>query len=88
MALPLSQSTLVPALLRAQVLIGMLSFKSGFVRFNMLIPAPSYVILLLAQGDNFSPPSDLSQANIGVSVFNLTDYLSASIFQLSSSRLI
>lgn len=48
----------------------------------MLISSSSYVILLLAQGDNFSPPSNLTDANQGVSVFNLADYLSARIFLL------
>ena len=35
----------------------------------------SYVILLLVQPQNFSPPANLSSANVGVSVFELTDYI-------------
>jgi len=48
-------------------------------------PAPAvgsgphrYVILLLPQPSTFSPPANLSQPNIGVSVFHLTDYISSS----------
>jgi len=48
-------------------------------------PAPAsgsgphrYVILLLSQPSNFSPPANLSSANVGVSVFELTDYISTS----------
>ncbi|KAI0060840.1 PEBP-like protein [Artomyces pyxidatus] len=37
-----------------------------------------YVILLLPQPSTFSPPANLTQPNIGVSVFHLTDYISAS----------
>jgi hypothetical protein len=35
----------------------------------------SYVILLLPQPADFSPPSNLSKPNVGVSVFHLTDYI-------------
>jgi phosphatidylethanolamine-binding protein (PEBP) family uncharacterized protein len=48
-------------------------------------PAPAsgsgvhrYVILLLPQPSTFSPPANLSSANVGVSVFELTDYISTS----------
>ncbi|KAF8266615.1 phosphatidylethanolamine-binding protein [Lactarius quietus] len=48
-------------------------------------PAPAagsgphrYVILLLPQPSSFSPPANLSQPNVGVSVFVLTDYISTS----------
>jgi phosphatidylethanolamine-binding protein (PEBP) family uncharacterized protein len=48
-------------------------------------PAPAagsgahrYVILLLPQPATFSPPANLSTANVGVSVFELTDYISTS----------
>jgi phosphatidylethanolamine-binding protein (PEBP) family uncharacterized protein len=48
-------------------------------------PAPAegsgphrYVILLLPQPSSFSPPSNLSKPNVGVSVFNLDDYISSS----------
>jgi len=48
-------------------------------------PAPAdgsgphrYVILLLPQPSDFSPPSDLSSPNTPVSVFHLTDYISSS----------
>jgi phosphatidylethanolamine-binding protein (PEBP) family uncharacterized protein len=37
-----------------------------------------YVILLLPQTSSFSPPSNLSKPNVGVSVFELTDYISTS----------
>lgn len=37
-----------------------------------------YVILLLPQPSTFSPPANLSQPNVGVSVFHLTDYISTS----------
>ena len=36
----------------------------------------SYVILLLPQPSDFSPPSNLSSPNVPVSVFHLTDYIS------------
>ncbi|KAH9057646.1 hypothetical protein EDB87DRAFT_1629713 [Lactarius vividus] len=35
-----------------------------------------YVILLLPQPSTFSPPANLTQPNVGVSVFHLTDYIS------------
>jgi len=48
-------------------------------------PAPAvgsgphrYVILLLPQPSTFSPPANLSQPNVGVSVFHLNDYISTS----------
>ncbi|KAI0050019.1 PEBP-like protein [Auriscalpium vulgare] len=48
-------------------------------------PAPAagsgphrYVILLLPQPSSFSPPANLTQPNVGVSVFHLTDYISTS----------
>jgi len=48
-------------------------------------PAPAagsgphrYVILLLPQPSTFSPPANLTQPNVGVSVFVLTDYISTS----------
>ncbi|KAI0262873.1 phosphatidylethanolamine-binding protein [Gloeopeniophorella convolvens] len=48
-------------------------------------PAPAdgsgphrYVILLLPQPSTFSPPANLTQPNIGVSVFHLTDYITTS----------
>ncbi|KAH9171461.1 phosphatidylethanolamine-binding protein [Lactarius sanguifluus] len=37
-----------------------------------------YVILLLPQPSTFSPPANLTQPNVGVSVFHLTDYISTS----------
>jgi len=37
-----------------------------------------YVLLLLPQPSGFSPPSNLSKPNVGVSVFELTDYISTS----------
>ncbi|KAI0317753.1 phosphatidylethanolamine-binding protein [Amylostereum chailletii] len=37
-----------------------------------------YVLLLLPQPATFSPPQNLSTANVGVSVFNLNDYISSS----------
>ncbi|KAI0303374.1 phosphatidylethanolamine-binding protein [Multifurca ochricompacta] len=40
--------------------------------------AHRYVILLLPQPSSFSPPANLSQPNVGVSVFHLTDYISTS----------
>jgi hypothetical protein len=36
----------------------------------------SYVILLLPQPSTFSPPANLSKPDVGVSVFELTDYIS------------
>jgi phosphatidylethanolamine-binding protein (PEBP) family uncharacterized protein len=48
-------------------------------------PAPAagsgphrYVILLLPQPSTFSPPANLSKSGVGVSVFELTDYISES----------
>lgn len=38
----------------------------------------SYVILLYTQPDNFTAPDGFNTPNIGVSVFNLTDYVSSS----------
>jgi hypothetical protein len=43
------------------------------------LPVPyttSYVILLLPQPSDFSPPSNLSGPNVPVSVFELTEYIS------------
>jgi phosphatidylethanolamine-binding protein (PEBP) family uncharacterized protein len=37
-----------------------------------------YVILLLPQPSDFSPPANLSKPNVGVSTFELTDYISES----------
>jgi len=37
-----------------------------------------YVILLLPQPSSFSPPSNLSKPNVGVSVFHLDEYISSS----------
>jgi len=37
-----------------------------------------YVLLLLPQPSTFSQPANLSQTNVGVSVFHLTDYISTS----------
>jgi len=37
-----------------------------------------YVILLYTQSDNFSPPANLSTANISVSVFDFTAYVQSS----------
>jgi hypothetical protein len=64
------------------VLIGKSSKTRLFIR--VLTPPPplpvpyasSYVILLLPQPSDFSPPSDLSSPNTPVSVFHLTDYIS------------
>ena len=47
----------------------------------------SYVILLLPQPAAFSPPANLSQPNVGVSVFVLTDYISVRDFLGLSSSL-
>lgn len=40
--------------------------------------AHRYVILVLPQPDNFSPPSNLSSPNTPLGVFSLTDYISSS----------
>ncbi|KZV70455.1 PEBP-like protein [Peniophora sp. CONT] len=40
--------------------------------------AHRYVILVLPQPDDFSPPSNLSTANTPLGVFQLTDYISSS----------
>jgi hypothetical protein len=37
-----------------------------------------YVVLLYTQPSTFSPPTDLSQPNVGVSVFNVNDYVKTS----------
>ena len=37
----------------------------------------SYVILLFAQPESFTPPSNLSTPGVPVSVFNLDDYVQA-----------
>ena len=39
------------------------------------------MILLYTQPSNFSPPADLSQPGVGVSVFSLSDYVSTSGLQ-------
>ncbi|KAI0003224.1 phosphatidylethanolamine-binding protein [Russula compacta] len=41
-----------------------------------------YVLLLLPQPSSFSPPANLSKAGVGVSVFQLTDYISAMYFDV------
>jgi len=52
---------------------------------QVLTPAPlpfpyhitvSYVLLLLPQPSDFSPPENLSRPGVEVSVFRLTDYIS------------
>ena len=43
------------------------------------------MILLLSQPSNFSPPANLSSANVGVSVFELTDYISVCFTSFSPS---
>jgi hypothetical protein len=50
-----------------------------FFSMQVLTPAlftTSYVILLLPQPSDFSPPSNLSGPNVAVSTFLLTDYIS------------
>ncbi|THH07259.1 hypothetical protein EW146_g9374 [Bondarzewia mesenterica] len=61
------------------------STESGVAVTSYAGPAPAsgsgthrYVILLLPQSSNFSPPQNLSTAGVGVSVFNLEDYISSS----------
>lgn len=61
------------------------STASGLAVTEYAGPAPAsgsgahrYVILLLPQGSDFTPPANLSTANVGVSVFNLEDYISTS----------
>lgn len=62
------------------VLIGKSSKTRLFIPvLTPALPVPyasSYVILLLPQPSDFSPPSDLSSPNTPVSVFHLTDYIS------------
>jgi hypothetical protein len=72
-----TNSTLLPTL--------NVSTADGVAVTSYAGPAPAagsgphrYVILLLPQPSNFSPPANLSQANTGVSVFELTDYISES----------
>jgi len=43
--------------------------------FYLPVLYTSYVILLLPQPSDFSPPSNLSGPNVPVSVFHLTDYI-------------
>jgi len=61
------------------------STSSGVAITQYAGPAPAqgsgahrYVILLFTQPDNFTAPDGLNTPNIGVSVFNLTDYVSSS----------
>jgi len=61
------------------------SMNSGLPVTAYAGPAPPagtgphrYVILLYTQPDSFTPPTNLSQANTPVSVFNLPDYIKTS----------
>jgi hypothetical protein len=61
------------------------STASGVAVTSYAGPAPAagsgphrYVIMLIQQPSTFSPPANLTQPNVGVSVFHLTDYISTS----------
>lgn len=61
------------------------STSSGVAITDYAGPAPAqgsgahrYVILLYTQPDNFTAPDGLDQPNVGVSVFNLADYVKSS----------
>ncbi|KAI0702328.1 phosphatidylethanolamine-binding protein [Cytidiella melzeri] len=58
------------------------STQTGVAITNYAGPAPAagsgahrYTILLFSQPDNFTAPDDLNTPNVGVSVFNLEDYV-------------
>ena len=52
------------------------------------LPITSYVILLLPQPSDFSPPANLSKPNVGVSTFELTDYISVRLTKLTRRSII
>jgi hypothetical protein len=65
------------------------SSHSAFLRLYAVLTLPlslpitSYVILLLPQPSDFSPPANLSKPNVGVSTFELTDYISVRLTKLT-----